>query len=115
MGACSRNMFMNTRRALAGSLGVFSLILLLAGCGGFGGNEAVTAEAPQGAAEPAVPRTSTSPAFADSERRAVYDKAAEVLQDGSLSYSERRNRLRLVRARLRRRLVFRGSRRGSSI
>ena len=97
MGACSRNMFMNTRRALAGSLGVFSLILLLAGCGGSGGNEAVTAEAPQGAAEPAVPRTSTSPAFADSERRAVYDKAAEVLQDGSLSYSERRNRLRLVR------------------
>lgn len=113
MGACSRNMFMNTRRALAGSLGVFGLILLLAGCGGSGGNEAVTAEAPQGAAEPAVPRTSaeapqgaaepavprtsTSPAFADSERRAVYDKAAEVLQDGSLSYSERRNRLRLVR------------------
>ena len=97
MGACSRNMFMNIRRALAGSLGVLSLILLLAGCGGSGGNEAVTAEEPQGAAEPAVPRTSTSPAFTDSERRAVYDKAAEVLQDGSLSYSERRNRLRLVR------------------
>ena len=35
--------------------------------------------------------------FTEAERVAVYDEAAEVLQDGSLSYSDRRNHLRLVR------------------
>ena len=33
----------------------------------------------------------------ESERRAVYDEAATVLLDGTLSHSDRRNRLRLVR------------------
>ena len=63
-------------RVLLGILGVFAVIPLLAGCGDGSEDEAV---------------------FTDLDRRAVYDKAAEVLQDGSLSYSDRRNGLRLVR------------------
>ena len=48
-----------------------------------------------GAAQPSPLRLPDPPS--ETERRAVYDEAATVLLDGSLSHSDRRNRLRLVR------------------
>ena len=78
-------------RVLLGILGVFAVILLLAGCGDGSEDEAVTFK-PTHTSYGNLPS-----APADLDRRAVYDKAAEVLQDGSLSYSDRRNGLRLVR------------------
>ena len=108
---------MSTIRALAVNLAIMVAFLFLAGCGG-SGNEAPTTEDVPSALSPTVPQAQTlapsssleaadpsgqplssSPVAvaAEPERRAVYNKAAEVLQDGTLSYSERRNRLRLVR------------------
>ena len=45
----------------------------------------------------ATPTTALVQPPINPESRAAYDGAAEVLQDGTLSYSDRRNRLRLVR------------------
>ena len=52
-------------------------------------------EVADGSAQPPSLGLPNSPT--EAEQRAVYDEAASVLLDGSLSHSDRRNRLRLVR------------------
>lgn len=62
---------------------------------GFGGFRIPVQDVADGSGQPASPGLPNPPT--DTQRRAVYDEAATVLLDGSLSHSDRRNRLRLVR------------------